>query len=54
MQDEAQAINNHGNIIAFVEDDEISLRSIRLPSNATVMDNLRPRTAVAESKLNPA
>jgi len=43
-----------GNIIAFVEDDEIALRSIRLPSNATLMDNLRPRIAVAESKLNPA
>ena len=30
------------------------MRSIRMPNNATLMDNLRPRVAVAENKLNPA
>ena len=42
------------NILAFIENDEISVRSIRMPNNATLIDNLRPRIAVAESKLNPA
>ena len=30
------------------------VRSIRIPNNATLIDNLRPRIAVAECKLNPA
>ena len=54
MDDEATAVNNLGSIMAFVEDDEIIVRSIRMPNNATLMDNLRPRIAIAESKLNPA
>jgi len=54
MFDEAVALNNTGTLIAFVEDKEITLRSIRMPNNATLVDNLRPRIATAESKLNPA
>ena len=54
MFDEAVAINCSGTMLAFVEDTEISVRSIRFPNNATLIDNLRPRIAVAESKLNPA
>ena len=45
---------NSANVIAFIEDTDISIRSIRMPNNATLIDNLRPRIAVAESKLNPA
>lgn len=54
MQDDATAVNNLGSTIVFVEGDEIAIKSIRMPNNATLMDNLRPRIAVAESKLNPA
>lgn len=52
--DEAAAVVNTANVIAFIEDTDISIRSIRMPNNATLIDNLRPRIAVAESKLNPA
>ena len=54
MFDEATAVNNQGTMMAFVEDTDINVRSIRIPNNATLIDNLRPRIAVAESKLNPA
>ena len=54
MFDEAMAINAAGTLIVFVEDVDISIRSIRMPNNATLIDNLRPRIAVAESRLNPA
>lgn len=54
MFDEACAVNNAGTTIAFIEDASITIRSIRIPNNATLIDNLRPRIAVAESKLNPA
>lgn len=54
MFDEAAAVVNTANVIAFIEDTDISIRSIRMPNNATLIDNLRPRIAVAESKLNPA
>ena len=54
MFDEAAAVVNSANVIAFIEDTDISIRSIRMPNNATLIDNLRPRIAVAESKLNPA
>ena len=54
MFDEAMSINGNGTLIVFIENDEISVRSIRMPNNATLIDNLRPRIAVAESKLNPA
>lgn len=54
MFDEATAINNSGTLLAFVEDADIQVRSIRMPNNATLIDNLRPRIAVAEAKLNPA
>ena len=54
MFDEAAAVVNTANVIAFIEDSDISIRSIRMPNNATLIDNLRPRIAVAESKLNPA
>ena len=54
MDDEVAAFNNFGTILAYLEDDEIILRSIRMPDNATLSDNLRPRIAKAESKLNPA
>lgn len=52
--DEACTMLNSANILAFIESDEISVRSIRMPNNATLIDNLRPRIAQAESKLNPA
>ena len=52
--DEATAINSPGTLIAFVEGPDISVHSIRMPNNATLIDNLRPRIAVAENKLNPA
>ena len=54
MFDEATAVHSQGTLIAFIEDSEIVVRSIRMPNNATLIDNLRPRIAVAESKLNPA
>jgi len=54
MFDEAVVVNHLGTLIAFVEDKEITIRSIRMPNNATLVDNLRPRIALAESKLNPA
>ena len=54
MADEAAAMNGVGTLLAFVEDTEIVVRSIRMPNNATLIDNLRPRIAVAETKLNPA
>ena len=52
--DEAVCLLNDASTMAFIENDEISIRSIRMPNNATLIDNLRPRIAVAESKLNPA
>jgi len=52
--DEAASMLNSANILAYIESDEISVRSIRMPNNATLIDNLRPRIAQAESKLNPA
>ena len=54
MEDEVAAFNNFGTILAYLEEDEIIVRSIRMPDNATLSDNLRPRIAKAESKLNPA
>ena len=42
------------NVLAFVDGEDISLRSIRMPRNATLIDILRPRIAIAESKRNPA
>lgn len=54
MFDEATAVNSNATRIAFIEDQNIVLRSIRMPNNATLIDNLRPKIAVAESKLNPA
>ena len=54
MFDEAVSIISNANMLAFIEDTDISIRSIRMPNNATLIDNLRPRIAVAESKLNPA
>ena len=54
MFDEATSINNIGTLLAFVEDGRISVRSIRMPNNATLVENLRPRIAMAELKLNPA
>lgn len=52
--DEASSINAQGTLIAFIASADIQVRSIRMPNNATLIDNLRPRIAVAESKLNPA
>ena len=54
MFDETHTINHLGTLLAFVEDKEICIRSIRMPNNATLIDNLRPRIAIAESKLNPS
>ena len=54
MYHDATAVNNLGSTLIFIEDDELIIRSTRMPNNATLMDNLRPRIAVAESKLNPA
>ena len=54
MADEATSINHTGTLIAFIQNEDIVIRSIRMPNNATLIDNLRPRIAVAESKLNPA
>lgn len=47
MFDEAAALNNVGTLIAYIEDQDITLCSIRMPNNATLIDNLRPRIAVA-------
>lgn len=54
MHEDATAVNNLASTIVFIEEDELIIRAIRMPNNATLMDNLRPRIAVAESKLNPA
>ena len=54
MFDEVVAINHTANYLAFVEDTDITVHSVRMPNNATLIDNLRPRIAVAECKLNPA
>jgi len=52
--DEAACMLPDANILAFIENDEISVRAIRMPNNVTLIDNLRPRIATADSKLNPA
>lgn len=52
QNDEAMAMS--ANVLAFVDGEDISLRSIRMPRNATLIDILRPRIAIAESKRNPA
>lgn len=52
--DEAASVNSPGTLIAYIEKEHIMVRSIRMPNNATLIDNLRPRIAKAESKLNPA
>ena len=54
MHQDPTAVDSLGSTLIFIEDDELIIRSIRMPNNATLMDNLRPRIAVAESKLNPA
>ena len=51
--DEAVCVNSSATLLTFVEGLEISVRSIRLPNAGVLIDCLRPRYIVAESKLNP-
>lgn len=51
--DEAAAINSNATLLTFVEGMEMNVRSIRLPNSAVLIDTLRPRYLIAESKLNP-
>ena len=54
MMDDAVAVNSSGSILTFVEDNEITIRTIRVPNSAVLVNRLRPRFAVAETKMNPA
>ncbi len=54
MADEAAAINDKGTIMVFVEDEKLAIRTIRVPNSAVLVNRLRPRFAVAETKMNPA
>ena len=51
--DEAAAINSNATLLTFVEGVDLQVRSIRLPNSSVLIDTLRPRYIVAESKLNP-
>ncbi len=51
--DEACCINSNATLLTYVEGSELSVRSIRLPNSSILIDQLRPRYIVAESKLNP-
>ena len=54
MADEAAAINDKGTIMVFVEDEKLAIRTIRVPNSSVLVNRLRPRFAVAETKINPA
>ena len=54
MMDDAVAVNSSANIMAFAEDEHIRVRTIRIPNSSFLVDRLRPRFAVAETKMNPA
>jgi hypothetical protein len=54
MDSEAFALDGTGRILAQVDGHDLTLKSVRLPNNAALMDCFRPRYAIAEKKLNPA
>lgn len=54
MEDDAVAVSSGGQILAFIEDDSIRVRTIRVPNSSVLVDRLRPRFNVAETKMNPA
>jgi|GEM_PF-6377909 hypothetical protein len=54
MESEAFALDSTGRILAQADGHDLTLKLIRLPNNAALMDCFRPRYAVAEKKLNPA
>jgi len=54
MEDEAFCIDETGRYIAYVENDKLLFKLIRLPSNQTLVEMLRPRYRSTESKLNVA
>ena len=54
MADEAAAINDKGTIMVFVEDEKLAIRTIRVPNSSVLVNRLRHRFAVAETKINPA
>ena len=54
MTDDAATVNTNGTILAFLEDETIRVRTIRVPNSTALVDQLRPRFAIAETKVNPA
>lgn len=54
MASEAFALDSTGRILAQADGQDLTLRLVRLPNNAALMDCFRPRYAIAEKKLNPA
>ena len=54
MADDAVAVNSTGQVMAFIEEEDITIRVIRVPNSSILVDRLRPRFNVAESKMNPA
>ena len=54
MSDDAVAVNSTGQVMAFIEEEDITIRVIRVPNSSILVDRLRPRFNVAESKMNPA
>ena len=51
--DEAACVNSSATLLTYVEGLDLSVRSIRLPNSAPLIDTLRPRYVIADSKLNP-
>jgi hypothetical protein len=54
MEEEAFAVDMTAKIITYGESDQLVVKSIRLPNSEKLIDELRPRFAVAKMKLNPA
>ena len=52
--DEAAACNSSATLLTFVEGLDLSVRSIGLPNSSVLIDTLRPRYVIADTKLNPA
>ena len=51
--DEAACVNSSAVLLTFVEGLDLTVKSIRLPNSACLIDTLRPRYITADSKLNP-
>jgi len=54
MTDEAFCLDSTGRFLAYVEDEELIFKLIRLPSRHVLVDMLRPRYQSTDNKLNVA